>query len=191
MVAREALVRRACEAWRESPPVPRASTAAISFGLQPSRALARAAWSWLLLSAAYGFELLLRGHPVVAMAVLAMTAGIHHGMFRRAREHRDLPRRLLLARDGRLFLLTVGGEVEGLRLQGPSMHLGPWLLLQVRGRSVHRWVLGPDNVPPAQLAALRRRLLRPDAAVEAARCGSARLPLPAAPAAGRRRPSSA
>ena len=73
--------------------------------------------------------------------------------------------RLQAGPEGSICLLTADGRRREVSLIPVSMRLGPYLLLVLRApdRS-HRLLLGPDNVDPAGLAALRRRLRRPPAA---------------------------
>ena len=113
----------------------------------------------LLAQALYATELLLLGHALAGSAVLAMVAGLWWLRQREARPHRCCPRRLLIAADGRLHILTVGGALAEVSLDPASLRLGPWLLLVLRGEGrVMRLLLGPDNLDPSQLAALRWRL---------------------------------
>jgi hypothetical protein len=122
--------------------------------------IARRALRLLLLAQGlYATELLLLGHPLAASAVLAIMVGLWWLRQRAVCPCRSRPRRLLIAADGRLHLLTVGGAVVEVSLDPASMRLGPWLLLVMRGEAgVMRLLLGPDNLDAPQLAALRRRL---------------------------------
>jgi hypothetical protein len=107
----------------------------------------------------YLLELLLGGHYFVAAASAVVAVALpwrEPG----ARRHRDaIPHRLVWAADGRIFLLTPGAPPAAASLDPASQRLGRHLLLVLRcdGRR-QRWLLGPDNVAPAVLAALLRRL---------------------------------
>jgi hypothetical protein len=103
-----------------------------------------------------------------------LAAGFGWQWWRSRRNSPSSPRRLLLAADGRCHLLTVSGTVEELALQASSLRLGRWLLLLFRsGGLTHRLLLGPDNLDPAELAALQRRIGstsgRPDMAMHGGR----------------------
>lgn len=162
-------------AWHEAPAAPHAVRHGLEIALVPSPLVRRLRRGFLVGQAAFALELLLLGHGAAAVLVLslAMAPGLQQRMPRLAVSR--APRRLLVAADGRLHLLGVGGDVEPVRLQGSSLRLGPWLLLSLRGEGrVHRLLLGPDNVPPALLAALRRRMLRIDQGAESVAPGLAR-----------------
>jgi hypothetical protein len=73
-------------------------------------------------------------------------------------------RQLQVKPDGSACLLTADGRACEARLMPGSMRLGTHLLLVLRaGDNCHWLLLGPENVEPAGLAALRRRLRRPPA----------------------------
>jgi len=73
-------------------------------------------------------------------------------------------RQLRLGQDGSTSLLTADGRRQVVALRPGSMRLGPYLLLVLRAEANrHRLLLGPENVDPGSLAALRRRLRRPPA----------------------------
>lgn len=162
------LAQRVTRAWHEAPPAPRAVSTDLAIPLLPSRLARSTRRLLLLLLPLYGLELLLLGHwlaatAIVALALLAGWQGRGPGApFRQ-------PRRLLLAADGRLHILTVAGELEAVQLHPSSLRLGPWLLLVLcrPGDRPHRLLLGPDNLDGASLAALRRRMVLVDQLAEA------------------------
>ncbi len=109
----------------------------------------------------YVLELILTGHALAAGAVALMSAC---GSWRwRRRPGGAGLRQLVVATDGRLFLGTRDGSMEEMQLRPQSLRLGPHVLLVLAARGhVHRLLLGPDNLTPAQLSALKCRLpMRP------------------------------
>lgn len=130
--------------------------------LLPSK-LARQSRRWFIsCQLAYALELAWLGHWIAAPGLL-MVALACTWQFRRAGRQRGRGlRRLLVSADGRLHGLTAGGELLAFRLHPASMSLGNWLFLRLVGEGrTERFVLGPDNVAPASLAELRRRLRYP------------------------------
>lgn len=110
----------------------------------------------------HALELLLTGHRLAAMAVVGLAACAAWGQWHRARNHAS-PRFLRIDTDGRLFLeVAEGGAEEETQLRPESLRLGPHvlLLLSARDRRI-RLLLGPDNLDPARLASLKRRLPGP------------------------------
>lgn len=103
-------------------------------------------------------ELALRGHFVFSAGVALMVAAGLAAWRRALRTTPGSPRRLLVSADGRLHVLTVGGEIDPVHLDASAIRLGRHLLLRLRGGGQYRLLLGPDNVEPAMLAALGRRL---------------------------------
>lgn len=110
--------------------------------------------SALLLTA----ELAWRGHFVAAPVVVLLVVALGLHWRRTLRMRPESPRRLLLAADGRFHVMTVGGGVDPVHLDPAGIRLGRHLLLLLRGGGRYRLLLGPDNVEPAVLAALGRRL---------------------------------
>jgi FAD/FMN-containing dehydrogenase len=110
----------------------------------------------LLLHAA---ELMLTGHAWVAAGTTVLALGAW-AAGRQLTPHRPgSPRRLLLAADGRLHVLGIGGNVQQLALGAASLWLGSAVLLELRApRQTFRVLVGRGNLDPATLAALRRRL---------------------------------
>lgn len=160
-VARDRLVelmRAAPQLWREDPPgLPEASQG-MQIPLRPSRVTQRGYWLLHVLLGAYLVQLVLWGHLLVA-GMVAVLGGALAWQCRRHRSSARPARRLLMAADGRVHLLGADGTVAPATLQPCSMRLGPWLLLVLDGDTgTHRLLLGPDNVDPVQLAALRRRV---------------------------------
>lgn len=148
--------------------MPRAVSAGLEIPLVPSPLARRVRRIFLVLQGLYGFELLWRGHWVAAAAIAAI-ALLPWLCGRGGAQPRQMPRRLLLAADGRLHILTAAGELEAVRLHPSSLRLGPWLILLLSrtGDKPHRLLLGPDNMDAATLAALRRRMVLVDQLAEA------------------------
>lgn len=186
---RTRIARSLTRAWHEAPATPHAARHGLEFALLPSPLVRRLRRAFLLAQVIFAVELLLLGHGLAAALVLALAwlPGLQQHIPWLAAP--PPPRRLLLAADGRLHLLGITGDVEPVRLQGTSLRLGPWLLLTLRGEGrVQRLFLGPDNVPPAPLATLRRRMLRVDQGAEVVAPGlAAGLSPGMAPADSRRR----
>lgn len=112
----------------------------------------------LFLQCLYLGQLLMLGHLRVALPV-ALACGAFAWFSGAARSTPRPVRRLLLSADGRLHLLEAGGKVVLATLQPCSMRLGPWLLLVLRDdEGTRRLLLGPDNLDPDHLAALRRQV---------------------------------
>jgi hypothetical protein len=109
----------------------------------------------------------LQGSLPRAAAILAATAIASVSLWRWLSPGKALSaQRLLAGPDGSLCLVTGDGRSWEVTLMPGSMRLGPYLLLVLRtAHCRHRLLLGPDNVDPANLAALRRRLRRPPAAL--------------------------
>lgn len=145
--------------WIEPRPLPRAAMRGFELPLLPSPLARRARWCFLVLQLAFACELAWIGHWPASWLVLLATLGWSWVSRGPRNPHRRQLRRLLLSADGRLHGLAANGEVLDLRLHPSSLSLGRWLLLRVTGAG-HRHVLllGPDNVAPAALAELRRRL---------------------------------
>jgi hypothetical protein len=167
-------VRALPRLWREPAPEPRPAPDSLDLPLRPSPLGRRAARLFLATQLLFVFELALFGHWWLALAALALAARFAWLWVRSGRSAPGSPRRLLLAADGRCHLLTVSGTVEELALHPASLRLGRWLLLLFRsGGRTHRFLLGPDNLAPAELAALQRRIGstqgRPDMAMHGGR----------------------
>jgi hypothetical protein len=104
-------------------------------------------------------ELAWIGHWSAVTALLTVAACSSWMFVRDARALAGAPNRLLLTADGRLFALTPGGQVLPQRLHPSTRHLGRWLYLRLHDKAgMHAWLLGPDNLDPATLASLRRRI---------------------------------
>jgi hypothetical protein len=134
----------------------RPDTTTLDLPLKPSR------WPCIVrhLSVAamflYVLELQLRGHWIVAM-VLAVLA-----LFTWRPAHAEGWTRFSLTADGSLFLARSDGVPHRMELRPQSLRLGRRLLLVLHGKGSTQWLLlGPDNMPAHQLAALRRRLPSP------------------------------
>lgn len=107
----------------------------------------------------FALELLIRAQPLAAVLIGGMAALSWFGCLVARRTTAMRPRRLLLLADGRVRLQTSCGDMQSAQLLPASLRLGAWMLLLVRTPSgLHRLLLGPDNLEPAQLAALRRRV---------------------------------
>jgi uncharacterized membrane protein len=169
-------------AWRTPPPARlRPAAHALEFAITSlplaRRALAAVAVAFVCLE----LQLCWREHfPAAAALLLVVAAAV---MRLRHTDHHDpaSPRRVLLAADGRIWLFCVGGAAHAATAGGESIWLGANLLLVLHGTfGCRRLLLGPGNLDPATLAALRRRLLAartPDA-------DCARLPASRPPGAG-------
>lgn len=144
--------------WREPLPTLPGSARGVQFPLHPSRVAREGRWLMLTLSCLYLGQLVLLGHLRVAVPA-AVAAGAFAWLSRAAPRSSKPARRLLWSADGRLHLLEAGGSVVPVTLQSSSMRLGRWLLLVLRDDAgTRRWLVGPDNLDPAGLAALRRRV---------------------------------
>jgi hypothetical protein len=159
--------------WREPAPGLRPASRSLDIPLRPSPLARRAAGLFVLAQVLYLLELVLLGRLLPALLAVGLAAGSAWLCLRPPRGAACTPRRLLLAADGRWHLLTVSGTLEQLALQPASLRLGRWLLLmfQTGDRRTHRLLLGPDNLDPAQLAALQRRLGAPESRSEGALYG--------------------
>jgi hypothetical protein len=145
--------------WREPPPQLRPAARVLDVPLTSAPVVGLAVRLLLIAQAVYATELLLLGHPLVASTTLALAAALWWLRLWATRSPRHHPRRLLIASDGRLHILTLGGALAEVSLDPASMRLGPWLLLVLRGEGrALRLLIGPDNLDPTQLAALRWRL---------------------------------
>jgi hypothetical protein len=103
----------------------------------------------------YLMELLITGHGAVAGAV--MLAAAASGAWKQPRDAAS--RQLVVTPDGRLFLDAMEGAMQEMQLRPETLRLGPHLLLVLsNGGHRHRLLLGPDNLAPAALAALKCRL---------------------------------
>lgn len=168
------LARSLVQAWHESPPLPRPSRAGLDIPLRPSPLLRHLARGFGVAQLLFAIELGVLRHEEAAVMVLGLVLLPRMAMRWRGDVSVATPRRLLLAADGRIHLLTARGQIQEVQLAGSSLRLGAWLLLGLRGSAgMHRLLLGPDNVAPADLAALRRRLLRVDQAAQAVAPGLA------------------
>jgi len=140
--------------WLDPPPQVRPAADTLELELPASSRLriARAVLAGTILL--YCVELLLCGHWLVASGVTLSAAS---GLWPRRAAR---PQRLRIDPAGRLWLQWAGACWEHWQLDPVSMRCGAHLLLVMRGgRGRQRLLLGPDNVPPAALAALHRRLL--------------------------------
>ena len=105
----------------------------------------------------YLLELVLTGHWFAAGAVALIAACA--GWPRRQRPGCGNPRHLVITPDGRLLLRTHEGRMEEMQLRPESLRLGPYVLLVLcNGGRAYRILLGPDNLAPPQLCALKCRL---------------------------------
>lgn len=144
--------------WREPLPQLPDAAAGLQLPLHPSRVVRMGGWVLLAVQGLYLAQLIYLGHLVVAtpVAVIGVTFAWR---LRAGSSAAQTARRLLLAADGRLHLLEVGGGLQPAALHPGSMRLGAWLLLVLStGTGTHRLLLGPDNLDPDKLAALRRRV---------------------------------
>ena len=139
----------------------------LDLSLRPST---RARWCsglFVLFALGHATGQWLQGSLPRAAAILAATLIASVALWRWLLPARALSvQRLQAGPDGSICLLTADGRRREVTLMPGSMRLGPCLLLVLRAPDrCHRLLLGPDNVDPASLAALRRRLRRPPAAL--------------------------
>lgn len=174
-------LRRSC---KDPPSAPREAGRGLVLALRPSPLARRLGRAFTAAQLLYAAELALLGHGRVAVLVACLPVALHlHGRMRRRSSWRE-PGRLVLTARGRLHLFAGTGAVEEVRLASCSLGLGPWLLLCLDGTSGrYRLLLGPDNLDPTRLAALRRRLVLVDQGAQAVAPGLPEL-LAAGPAAG-------
>lgn len=146
--------------WRILPaPRPHPAARSLDLPLQPLPVLRWLSRLYLCSICLYAGQLLLTGHPVVAVITLLLGAAIRFALRQVKPAGPEAPRRLMVAADGRLHVATISGQVMRVELGGESLWLGSAALLVLHaGGSVHRLFLGAGNLEPAQLAALRRRL---------------------------------
>lgn len=153
-----ARLRKLPALWRENPPGLPEATHGLQIPLRPSPAVRRGRWLIHALMGIYLVQLLLLDHFVVG-AMVALLAAASGWQCRGRNSPVTTAQRLLLSADGRVHLLEAGGRVVAAVLHPSSMRLGPWLLLVLQVETgTRRLLLGPDNVAPGQLAALRRRV---------------------------------
>ncbi|HWL61756.1 MAG TPA: hypothetical protein VNQ32_03100 [Steroidobacteraceae bacterium] len=153
-----ARLRALPELWHEDLPGLPEAAQGMQIPLRPSAVIHKGRWLLHLLPGFHLVQLTLLGHVLVAGIVALLTAALVW-QCRAAQPATMQSRRLFVSAHGRMHLLGAGGIVAPAVLQPCSMRLGPWLLLVLReGTGTRRLLLGPDNVDPAQLAALRRRV---------------------------------
>lgn len=154
---RSAVTEAACRQWREPWPVARASRQGLDIPLLPSPLVRRCSWLLLLVLLLHAFVLVWTQHPWSALFATGVAVSAWLG--RRVGCPPDVALRLLVNADGRLQLLMASETLQDVQVHPASMRLGPWMLLRLRmPRAGLTVLLGPDNVEPAVLAALRRRL---------------------------------
>lgn len=152
-----AWIQAAPRLWVELPLALPSVTHAVQMALRPSRLARLAVTGMAGAIVLHSVELILSSHLLAAAMLLLVSAAC--GTWHRHARVLDAPRRLLVTADGTLHVITVGGALEAVTVHRVSMRLGRWLLLRLDGRKqVLYFVLGPDNVDPATLAALHRRL---------------------------------
>lgn len=107
----------------------------------------------------YTVELLLTGHWIAAPVIALLAACGSWPCRARTGASSATLHCLVLATDGRMFLEAGAGIAHEVWLRPESLRLGPHLLLVLASPgSTIRLLLGPDNLHPAQLAALKCRL---------------------------------
>lgn len=127
--------------------------------LRPPRRARVAATVFVFLSLAFTLDQLLQGRLLLAVFSGIATLAGGGSLLQWVVRYRS--GRLVVEGSGAVRLETSGGPCP-VTLDRRSLRLGPHLLLVLRspaGRSF-RLLLGPDNLAPAELAALRRRLRR-------------------------------
>jgi hypothetical protein len=146
--------------WIEPVPQPRPAAHGLDIPLHPSPLARRANWFFVFAQLLFALELAWMGLWPAAGGMAAITAcWLGCSRMRGGEAPRQL-RRLLLSADGKLHAMSGNGQVVGLQLHPASLCLGPWLLLRLKGdKGSHVVLLGPDNMEPSALAALRRRMV--------------------------------
>jgi hypothetical protein len=140
-------------AWFEPSACLHPAATVLHLPLRPSPRLHRARW-WLVSAIlAYALQLVLeRQFPMAAVVALLAIFGlrpVRAGTWRHLR----------VDMDGRLFLITESGGCLQASPGSGGLRLGQHVLLVLRtDRGTSCMLLGPDNVAPAVLAALKRRL---------------------------------
>ncbi len=143
--------------WFLPPLQLRAVSEALELPLRPSPRLRRARRLLDFAILLYALELLATGHLVAAAGIVMVLGGLRSGRWILHRP--DQPRSLVLAADGSFSLGYAGGRTAAVSLQSESLALGSHLLLVLRGPAHATCrLLGPDNLAPRDLAALKRRL---------------------------------
>jgi len=144
-------------AWcRDVPVALQAAPEALVIELRPAPAVRRMAALLRVLLLLYAGELLLTHHWLAALAMGPLAALSLRPWGRRSGAG---PRQLLVSADGALWL-AYGDVLVRMHLDPSSLRFGSQLLLVMRGAGgTHRLLLGPGNVAPQALAALRRRLV--------------------------------
>lgn len=152
-----AVSEAACRQWREPWPAARPSREGLEIPLLPSPLVRRSSRILLVALLLHAAVLFWTQHPWSAL-VAAVMAGSAWLWLRFGRPP-DVAQRLLVAADGRFHLLVASGQVQAVHVHPASMRLGSWVLLRLSAPRMRLTVLlGPDNVEPAVLTALRRRL---------------------------------
>jgi hypothetical protein len=107
----------------------------------------------------YMLELSVSGHWMAATAVAVLAAWSSWPWKPRNGARCATCRSLVVATDGELFLVADGRCLQQVWLRPESLRLGSHVLLVLtgHGRTI-RLLFGPDNLAPAELAALKRRL---------------------------------
>jgi hypothetical protein len=127
--------------------------------LRPWRGLGWWFAGYLLLQLIYVAQLFWTGSLALATALL-LAGVVSNTVLARGLWPRGpgAPGRLVIAADGSVQIRTVAGQCDAVRIRAQSLYLGAGVLLVLRGARTHRLLLGPGNVDPVTLAALRRRL---------------------------------
>lgn len=129
----------------------------LALPLRPSSRLRIAAAILVLAVLLYLLELVVTGHWLAAAGMAVMGACLAWPWKREASATR--PQQLVISPDGQLFLESGGQRIGKAQLHPQSLRLGSHVLLVlVLGTRRHRLLLGPDNLAPVQLAALKCRL---------------------------------
>jgi hypothetical protein len=146
--------------WFRAPPLQvRPAPQALELPLRASARLRRARRIAGVAALLYMLELLLTGHWMAALVIALLAAFASWPCKPRIFTSCTSARSLLVATDGRLFLEVEGSRLHEVWLRPESLRIGPHVLLILtsHGRTI-RLLFGPDNLAPAELAALKRRL---------------------------------
>ena len=144
--------------WIEPAPQLRPAPRGLDIALRPSPLVRGANLFFASAQLLFALELAWIGHWPAAAGVVALATCWLGCCRRRGRDGRGQLRRLLVSATGQLHGMRGNGELVGLQVHPASLCLGRWLLLRLEGGAdSHVLLLGPDNMEPAALAALRRR----------------------------------
>jgi hypothetical protein len=147
--------------WLQKPADPLGLSAGrgLEIALRPHVGSCRWVAVFSLLQACYAADLIRVGRLITGFIVLGLAAlGAALWRTQLCPVGPAAPRRLRLQDSGQLLVFFANGDFEPVTLRARSMVLGGLVLLVVQGRRQRLLILGTQNVPQLELAALRRRL---------------------------------